>query len=54
MPKLYDLLGRLLFPRRQSWEQRKNAKTILFTLAFALTLGLAVAELIRLMYNHEK
>jgi hypothetical protein len=54
MQMLYDLLGRLLFPRRQRWEQRKSAKAMMFTLAFSLTLGLVMAAVMRLMYNHGK
>jgi len=54
MQMLYDLLGRLLFPRRQSWEQRRNAKTLVLTLAFTLALGFVMAEMIRMIYNHQK
>ena len=54
MQMLYNLLGRWLFPRQQSWAQRKNAKTLLWVVVFALVLGLAMAAVIRLMYNHTK
>lgn len=54
MHSLYNKLGRLLYPGRQDWEQRKNTKTFLFTVAFALALGLAIAKAICLMYYHKK
>ncbi len=44
MELLYNLLGRLLFPRRQNWEQRKSAKILVLTVAFSLALGLVLAE----------
>jgi len=51
---LYELLGRWLFPRQPVWERRKNAKTTVFTLGFTLTVGYILAEVIRLMYYHQK
>ncbi len=54
MVKLFDWLGRRLYPRRQDWEQRKLAQIMMGTLAFTLTLGLVMAALMRMMYNHEK
>jgi len=54
MLMLFDLLGRWFFPRQQSWEQRKNARIMVFTVAFTLTAGLILAEVIRLVYYHQK
>jgi hypothetical protein len=54
MQTLYILVGRCLFPRQQDWEQRKNAKIFVFTIAFALTLGLALALVIRMIYSRER
>ena len=54
MQSWFYLLGRWLFPRQQEWEQRKSAKTLVLTLGFALTLGIIVAETLRLMYDHKK
>ena len=48
MHRLYDLLGRWLFPRQQSWQQRKSARTLVLTVAFTLAIGLVMAEAIRL------
>ena len=50
----YDLIGRLLFPRSQDWEQRKNAKILVLTVAFTLALGVVVAKVIRIAYNHQR
>jgi hypothetical protein len=52
MPRLFDLIGRCLFPRQPGWEQRKNARTLAITLAFALTLGLVLVQVICLIYRH--
>jgi|GEM_PF-945482 len=52
MQLIYNWIGRLMFPRRQVWEQRQSAKTLMLTVAFALTLGLVLATVIRMMYNH--
>jgi len=54
MQTLFDLLGRWFFPRRQSWEQRKNAKAMVFTVVFSLAFGLVMMEVMRLAYNHGK
>jgi hypothetical protein len=54
MQRFYDLLGRVIFRRQQDWEQRKNAKILVFTVAFGLALGFITAEMIRLMYDHKK
>lgn len=54
MQMIYDLLGRLLFPRRQSWDQRKSAKVMLLTVVFSLAFGLIVAIVIRLGYAHAR
>jgi hypothetical protein len=54
MRRFYDFLGRLLFPRRQDWEQRRHARTFVFTVAFTLVFSLVMVEFIHLIYNHEK
>ena len=54
MPNFYHLVGRLFFPGRQNWEQRRNAKTLVLTMAFTLALGLVMAEIICIFYNHQK
>jgi hypothetical protein len=52
MQRLFDLIGQWLFPRQQGWEQRKQLQIWVLTLAFALTLGLILIEVICLMYQH--
>ena len=54
MQLIYDQLGRLLFRRRQRWQQRQHAKLLVHTVAFSLILGVIVAAVIYLMYNHRK
>ena len=54
MQLIYDQLGRLLFPRRQKWQQRQTAKLMVHTVAYSLVLGLAMAAVIYLMYSHRK
>jgi hypothetical protein len=54
MQLLYDLLGRVLFPRQQAWAQRRHAKTLVLTVAFTLGLGLILAKVLRMMYNHQR
>ena len=51
---IYNLLGRLCFSHQQGWEQRKSAKILVFTVAFAIASGLALAALLRLFYYHKK
>jgi len=53
MQMIYSLIGRLLFPRQQDWERRKNAKTFVLTVAFTLCCCLILAEMMRLMYYHK-
>jgi hypothetical protein len=52
--RIYEWLGRRLFPRRQDWQQRQDAKILAHTVAFSLTLGVVMAELIRYAYNHKR
>jgi hypothetical protein len=54
MQRLYQFLGRRLFPRRQTWQQRLQAKIVVHTVVFSVALGLALAEVMRLMYYHRK
>lgn len=52
--KCFALLGRVIFPRRQEWEQRRNAKLLFGVLAFSILLGLVVMVLIKMIYNKTK
>ena len=52
--KCFALLGRALFPRRQAWEQRRNAKIMFGVVAFSIILGIAVMTLIKMIYFKTK
>ena len=52
MEKIYAIVGRWCFPRQQDWEQRRSAKTIVWTVVFTLMLGLALAKILR-MIDHQ-
>lgn len=54
MQLIYNLVGWLLFRRQQDWEQRKNGKILVLTVAFSLTLGLMLAEVLRFMAHHRR
>ena len=49
--KCFALMGRILFPRRQAWEQRRNAKLFFGVVAFSAMLGMVVYLLIKMIYN---
>ena len=52
MEKIYAIVGRWCFPRQQDWEQRRSAKTIVWTVVFTVMLGLALAKILR-MIDHQ-
>ena len=52
--KCFALLGRIFFPRRQGWEQRRNAKIMCGVIAFSIVLGLVVMKLIKMIYFKTK
>ena len=54
MQLLYDWLGQLLFRNRQKWQQRQNAKILVYTVSFSLIFGLAMAAVIFMIYYHRK
>lgn len=49
MLKFYRFIGRIFFPRSQTWEQVKNARTMTFVVLFSLVLALLLALAIKLM-----
>ena len=51
---LYSLIGRLFYPRQQSWAQRKYAKILVLTVAFTLTLNFVMVKIFHIIYNHQK
>ena len=46
---LFDLIGKLCFPRQQAWQQRRSAKIMFGTVAVGILLGIAVVWLIKHM-----
>ncbi len=46
---LFDLIGRIFFPRQQDWERRRNAKIMTATIAFAIGLSYIVVWVIKHM-----
>lgn len=49
MLKFYRFIGRVFFPRAQTWEQVRNAKTMTFVVLFSLALALLLALAIKVM-----
>lgn len=47
-------MGRVLFPQRQAWEQRRNAKIFFGVVAFSVVLGVVVMTFIKMIYNKTK
>ncbi len=46
---VYLLLGKLFFRRQQDWEQRKNAKIMLWTVVAALGLAIVMVKIIKVI-----
>jgi hypothetical protein len=49
--KLFDWIGKIVFPRQQEWERRRNAKIMTAAVTLGLALGWAVAAVIRHLYG---
>ena len=45
--KLFDFIGKVVFPRQQEWERRRNAKIMTAAVALGLGLGALLVWLIR-------
>ena len=52
--KFFFFLGRMLFPRKQDWEQTRSAKTLVLVVGFSVVVALVVAKIIKMMYYHSK
>jgi hypothetical protein len=50
----FTLLGRVLFPRRQAWQQRRDAKILSGVIFFSLMLGTVVMTMIKMIYFKTK
>ena len=45
--KLFDFIGKVVFPRQQEWERRRNAKIMTAAVTLGLGLGFVIVALIR-------
>ena len=54
LEKFCALLGKIVFPRRPAWQQRRNGKIVFGVLAFSLVLGWIVMKIIRVLYYKTK
>jgi len=52
--KLFDFIGKVVFPRQQEWERRRNAKIMTAAVALGLGLGYMVVKLIRYLNSVHK
>ena len=44
---LFDLIGKIFFPRQQDWERRRNAKIMTATITFAVILSYILVWVIK-------
>ena len=51
-PMTTNFLGKMLFPRLQPWQQRRQAKTLLLTLLVSVVFACVVATVIYLGNTH--
>jgi hypothetical protein len=54
LEKVFALVGKIVFPRRQPWRQRRDAKILCCVLLFSLILGGVVMTLIKMIYFKTK
>lgn len=52
MLKFYQFIGKVFFPRAQTWEQVKNARTMTYVILFSMGLALIIAVVIEVANNH--
>ena len=49
MQWLFNLIGKIFFPRQQDWERSRNAKIMLSVVAVSLVFGVIIWKLMKLM-----
>jgi hypothetical protein len=49
--KLFDLVGKICFPRQQDWQRRRNAKILVAVMAVCAVLGVVLGLVLKTM-NH--
>jgi hypothetical protein len=54
MEKFYALVGQLFFRRQPDWERLRSAKVMTWVVFFSVVLALALAMVIKMMYNHAR
>jgi hypothetical protein len=54
LEKTFAVVGKIVFPRRQSWRQRRDAKILCCVLLFSILLGAVVMTLIKVIYFKTK
>lgn len=52
--RLLGIIGKLVFPRQQEWERRRNAKVMLAAVSVGLFLGLVLWKLLKMMNQIQK
>jgi len=53
MQMIYDIVGRILFPRRYDWERRRDARTLMLTILFSVGFSLLLATFMQII-NHRR
>jgi hypothetical protein len=54
MNRFFAIVGKLFFPRSQDWERQRNARVMVFVVAFSLAFALVIAKVFQMMYNSVK
>jgi hypothetical protein len=52
--KLFDLIGRIFFPRQQDWARRRSAKVFTAAVVFGIFLGLILLGVLWMMNKTNK
>jgi hypothetical protein len=54
LDRLFDLIGKVIFPRQQDWERRRNAKALTAAVAVGLFLGVVLWVILKMMNQVRK
>jgi hypothetical protein len=52
--RIFDLIGKVIFPRQQEWERRRNAKVMVVAVTVGLFLGLVLWKVLKMMNQIRK
>ena len=50
--KLFDFIGKVVFPRQQEWERRRNVQIMLSVVAVSLLMGIILWKMMKYMNKH--